>query len=163
MFVEDLPMSGFIGDVVDEDVVAQDIMGTGSSNEGKTYLFPHLSFSFGTNQNRIVSASVKTDPTKKVDITNVNVDNLKVQFTYSVDFFPDSVEWKHRMRRYSHSMFAPRSSEIHWLSIVNSCVLVLLLVVFMVIIFMRILKNDITNYIDLEEETVDEEEVRFLR
>lgn len=158
MFVEDLPMSGFIGDIVNEDVVAQDIMGTGSSNEGKTYLYTSFIFSFGINQNKIVSASVQSDHAKKVDITNVNVDELKVEFTYSVNFFPDTLEWKHRMKRYSNSMFRPRSPEIHWLSIMNSCVLVLLLVTFLVIIFMRILKNDISEYIDLEEETVDEEE-----
>ena len=69
MYVEDLPMSGFIGDIVDEDVVAQDIMGTG---EGKTYLFPHLLFTFGMNKDRIVSATVHTDSSQKVDITNVD-------------------------------------------------------------------------------------------
>ena len=62
-------MSGFIGDIVDEDVVAQDIMGTG---EGKTYLFPHLLFTFGMNKDRIVSATVHTDSSQKVDITNVD-------------------------------------------------------------------------------------------
>ena len=57
-------------------------------------------------------------------------------------------------------MFAPVSTEIHWLSIINSCVLVLLLTAFLTIIFMRVLKNDFTNYMDIEEEIVEEEEVR---
>lgn len=157
MYVEDLPMSGFIGDIVDEDVVAQEIMGTG---EGKTYLFPHLLFTFGMNKDRIVSATVRTDSNQKVDITNVD-QPLKVKYTYSVEFKKDSLEWKKRMTRYTNSMFAPQSSEIHWLSIINSCVLVLLLTAFLTIIFMRVLKNDFTNYMDIEEEVVDEEEVSF--
>ena len=148
-------MSGFIGDIVDEDVVAQDIMGTG---EGKTYLFPHLLFTFGMNKDRIVSATVRTDSSQKVDITNVDKP-LTVKYTYSVEFKNDPLEWKKRMTRYTNSMFAPQSSEIHWLSIINSCVLVLLLTAFLSIIFMRVLKNDFTNYMDIEEEVVDEEEV----
>lgn len=157
MYVEDLPMSGFIGDIVDEDVVAQDIMGTG---EGKTYLFPHLQFIFGVNKNKIVSAAVRTDASKKVDITDVS-EPQKITFTYSVDFIPEELEWKHRMTRYTNNMFAPASTEIHWLSIINSCVLVLLLTAFLTIIFMRVLKNDFTNYMDIEEEIVEEEEVRL--
>ena len=88
MYVEDLPMSGFIGDIVDEDVIAQDIMGTG---EGRTYLFPHLQFIFGINKNKIVSAAVRTDASKKVDITDVS-EPLTVSFTYSVEFIPEDLQ-----------------------------------------------------------------------
>jgi 4-hydroxybenzoate polyprenyltransferase len=51
--------------------------------------------------------------------------------------------------------------EIHWLSIINSCVLVTLLMAFLAIIFMRILKNDFARYMDIEEDAIDEEEVRI--
>lgn len=155
MYVEDLPMSGFIGDIVDEDVVAQDIMGTG---EGKTFLFPNLQFTFGINKKQIVSASVRTDTSKKVDITDISKP-MTVSFTYSVEFKDDPLEWKHRMTTYTNSIFAPQSSEIHWLSIINSCVLVLLLTAFLAIIFMRVLKNDFSHYMDIEEEIIEEEEV----
>lgn len=154
MYVEDLPMSGFIGDILDEDIVAQDIMGTG---EGKTYLFPHLQFTFGVNKNKIVSAEVRTDASKKVDITDITKPQ-KVTFTYSVEFKQDDTPWKKRMTKYTNDMFSPQSSEIHWLSIINSCVLVLLLTAFLTIIFMRLLKNDFSNYMDVEEEIIEEEE-----
>ena len=55
MFVEDLPMWGYIGDAVDEDVIF------GESAQSKTYLFPHLHFYLGHNNNKIVSAKVTTD------------------------------------------------------------------------------------------------------
>jgi hypothetical protein len=46
-----------------------------------------------------------------------NVDELPIKveftFTYSVDFFPDSVEWKDRMRRYGISIVCLRIDEDH--------------------------------------------------
>jgi len=55
MFVEDLPMWGYIGDVTDEDMLLGEVAGS------KTYLFPHLHFKLGYNNNQIVSAKVTTD------------------------------------------------------------------------------------------------------
>ena len=55
MFVEDLPMWGYIGDISEEDIISE-VEGT-----GKTYLFPHLHFYIGHNKNRIVSAKVTTE------------------------------------------------------------------------------------------------------
>lgn len=55
MFVEDLPMWGYIGDVADEDLLIGEVQGS------KTYLFPHLQFHLGFNNDQIVSAKVTTD------------------------------------------------------------------------------------------------------
>jgi Endomembrane protein 70 len=55
MFVEDLPMWGYIGDVVDEDLIVVEAEGS------KTYLFTHLHFYLGYNNNQIVAAKVTTD------------------------------------------------------------------------------------------------------
>lgn len=41
--------------------------------------------------------------------------------------------------------------QIHWLSIINSFVLVVILTVFLGIILLRILKNDFTRYMDGDE------------
>ena len=56
MFVEDLPMWGYIGDTSEDDIIMSEVEGT-----GKTYLFPHLHFFLGHNNGRIVSAKVTTD------------------------------------------------------------------------------------------------------
>jgi hypothetical protein len=56
----------------------------------------------------------------------------------------------------------PSGFEIHWLSIINSFVLVLLLTAFLTIILLRVLKNDLSRYMELDEETMEEEEVRSL-
>ena len=55
MFVEDLPMWGYIGDAIDEDIIL------GESDSSKTFLFPHLHFVLGHNGQKIVSAKVTTD------------------------------------------------------------------------------------------------------
>lgn len=94
---------------------------------------------------------------RRVDITDVS-EPIEVQFSYSVEWFEDELEWKHRMSRYSDSRFLPSSFEIHWLSIINSFVLVLLLTAFLTIILLRVLKNDFSRYMELDDDTMEEEE-----
>ena len=65
------------------------------------------------------------------------------------------------MSRYTNASFVPTSFEIHWLSIINSFVLVLLLTAFLMIIMLRVLKNDFARYMDLDDEALEEEEVRY--
>lgn len=55
MFVEDLPMWGYIGDAMDEDFLMGEVAGS------KTYLFPHLHFFLGYHGKQIVAAKVTTD------------------------------------------------------------------------------------------------------
>lgn len=158
MYVEDLPLYGFLGEVQNEDVIQKDITGAG---DGVTSIFTHYDFEFGMNKGKIVSATVRTNDSKTTDISNVNMSS-EIKFTYSVKWFDDNLEWKDRLKVYANSTFAqPRSMEIHWLSIINSCVLVTLLMAFLAIIFMRILKNDFARYMDIEEDAIDEEEVRI--
>lgn len=56
MFIEDLPMWGYIGDTADDDFIVNEVEGN-----GRAYLFPHLHFYLGYNRNKIVSAKVTTD------------------------------------------------------------------------------------------------------
>ena len=66
------------------------------------------------------------------------------------------VPFSERMSRYAQYAFLPQSFEIHWLSIINSFVLVLLLTGFLSIILMRVLKNDFLRY----SAAADDDEVR---
>ena len=179
MFVEDLPMWGYIGDTADEDIIVGEIEGS------QTYLFTHLHFLLGQNRNQLVSAKVSTDVSsvklvwerfhlwpcsknnfyfflqmdRRVDITDTKEDR-HIQFSYSVEWFDEpNLKWKDRMTRYAESRFLPSSFEIHWLSIINSFVLVLLLTSFLTIILLRVLKNDFSKYIELDDDVIEEEEV----
>ena len=155
MYVEDLPMWGYIGDVMNEDVIMGEVEGL-----SHTYLFTNLIFEIGKNNDQIVSVSLRTDTDKKVDITKVDKP-IDVAFTYQVRFFDDPTPWNQRMKKYAGSEFMPKALEIHWLSIINAVVLILLLMAFLTIIIMRILKNDLTKYMEIEDESLEEEEVRF--
>jgi hypothetical protein len=64
------------------------------------------------------------------------------------------------MRNLQNNSLVPKTLEIHWLSIVNSSVLVILLTFLLLIIFNRILKNDLSNYMDIElnDDVMEEEE-----
>jgi hypothetical protein len=95
---------------------------------------------------------------RRVDITNTD-EGQTIQFSYSVEWNPENLEWKDRLTRYSESRFVPSSFEIHWLSIINSFVLVLLLTAFLTIIMLRVLKNDFSRYMELDDEALEEEEV----
>ena len=95
---------------------------------------------------------------RRVDVTDTSK-GIEVQFSYSVEWFEDDLDWNSRMSRYAESRFLPSSFEIHWLSIINSFVLVLLLTAFLTIILLRVLKNDFSRYMELDDETMDEEEV----
>lgn len=62
------------------------------------------------------------------------------------------VPFSERNSLYVEENFFTKELEIHWLSIMNSSVLVLLLTGFLAIIVMRILKSDYTRYTKAEDE-----------
>lgn len=153
MFIDELPMWGYIGEVAHEEfLLGQSIQGS------RVYLYPHLHFSIGYNGQHIVSANVTTDTKRRVDITDDSI-GQEVVFSYSVEWVnTPNVKHSDRMKRYADSTFLPSTFEIHWLSIINSFVLVMLLTAFLTIILMRILKKDFSRYMDVDEEELTEEE-----
>jgi hypothetical protein len=75
-----------------------------------------------------------------------------VVFTFSVEWVhTPEISYTQRMKRYADSTFLPSTFEIHWLSIINSFVLVMLLTAFLAIILMRILKKDFSKYMEVDE------------
>ena len=129
----------------------------GRSIQGaRVYLYPHLHFSLGFNGDQIVSANVTTDSKRRVDITDTT-SGQEVVFSYTVEWvYMPNTKYSHRMARYADSTFLPTTFEIHWLSIINSFVLVLLLTAFLAIILMRILKKDFSKYMEIDEVIVVE-------
>jgi hypothetical protein len=125
MFFDDLPLWGFIGKI----------------HEEKRYLlFTHVHFDVKYNEDRVIEISVSTDPNQAVDITTEK--DLDVDFTYSTKWESTETAFEHRMEKYQKYSFLPQHLEIHWFSIINSCVTVLLLTGFLATILMRVLKND---------------------
>lgn len=132
MYYDDLPIWGFIGKVDKE--------GKTHPNEYKYFLYKHIQFDILYNKDRVIEISARMDPHSLVDLTEDK--EVDVEFMYSVKWKETDTPFEKRMEKYSLSSSLPHHLEIHWFSIINSCVTVLLLTGFLATILMRVLKND---------------------
>ncbi|KAG8074193.1 hypothetical protein GUJ93_ZPchr0006g44351 [Zizania palustris] len=148
MYYDDLPLWGFIGKV-DKGVKAE-------PSEWKYYLYRHIIFDILYNNDRVIEINVHTDQSALVDLTEDK--EADVQFLYSVKWKETPTPFEKRMEKYSSSSNLPHHLEVHWFSIINSCVTVLLLTGFLATILMRVLKNDFVKYAHDEEAADDQEE-----
>jgi len=151
MLLDELPIWGYVGELETKSVNFEREF----NNSTRYYLFTHLDFSIAYNARHIIEVNVSADPLQRVDLGQ-NVRNI--EFSYSVKWIETAIPLSERMNRYAQYSFLPQSFEIHWLSIINSFVLVLLLTGFLSIILMRVLKNDFSRYARGEEDEEDEEE-----
>ena len=129
MFIDGLPMWGFIGDFHDDFVWHRE-------SKAHHYIYTHLKFDIAYNTDRtgneyIVAVNVTTDPKIRTDLHEAGVE---VDFTYSVEWHSSKVSVHDREKAYNRASFLPGQVQIHWLSVINSCVLVVLLVSFLAII-----------------------------
>ncbi|KAK8487959.1 hypothetical protein V6N11_007174 [Hibiscus sabdariffa] len=148
MYYDDLPIWGFLGKVDKE--------GKADPSDYKYYLFKHLIFEILYNKDRVIEITVRSDPNALVDLTED--EPVDVDFMYSVKWKETDTLFDNRMEKYSQSSSLPHHLEIHWFSIINSCVTVLLLTGFLATILMRVLKNDFNKYAHDEESADDQEE-----
>lgn len=131
MYYDDLPIWGFIGKADKEDRDPSDY---------KYSLYKHIFFDILYNDDRVIEINVRTDKSALVDVTEDK--DIDVEFSYTVKWKETTTPFEKRMEKYSQLSSLPRHLEIHWFSIINSCVTVLLLTGFLATILMRVLKND---------------------
>eukprot|EP01100_Stratorugosa_tubuloviscum_P010772 TRINITY_DN4689_c2_g1_i1.p1 TRINITY_DN4689_c2_g1~~TRINITY_DN4689_c2_g1_i1.p1 ORF type:complete len:620 (-),score=231.41 TRINITY_DN4689_c2_g1_i1:784-2565(-) len=129
--LDDIPLRGFVGTTETVDGVK------------KYYLFKHLHFEILYNNDRIIYANVSSDLRKLFQL--VDDESTPITFTYSVHWIQTKVEFNHRAEFFKDNFFE-QELEIHWLSIMNSFVLVILLTGFIAIIILRVLRNDYNRY-----------------
>jgi MFS family permease len=149
LVVDELPMFGFIGET--------EVLQEPTQNVTHYYLFTHLDFSFSYNNDRIVEANVSTDSRYRRDISGYD-GPIDLAFTYSVSWTATDALHAQRIEKFSMSAFRQQHIQIHWLSIINSFVLVLLLTGFLAIILMRILHSDINQFAEDDAEAGLEDE-----
>ncbi|KAF5734602.1 putative phagocytic receptor 1b isoform X1 [Tripterygium wilfordii] len=147
MFYDDLPIWGFIGRVDKEGKDPSDY---------KYYLFKHIHFDIFYNKDHVIEINVQTDTNAVADLTEDK--EVDVEFYYTVKWKETYVTFEKRMDKYSQSSSLPHHLEIHWFSIINSCVTVVLLTGFLATILMCVLKNDFVKYEHDEESAEDQEE-----
>ncbi|XXG65025.1 hypothetical protein AAC387_Pa05g2829 [Persea americana] len=149
MYYDDLPLWGFVGK-------AEESMETMNETEPRYYLFNHIQFNVIFNQNQVIEISAFSDPSYVVNVTD-NAET-EAEFMYSVRWSGTPVHFGNRMDKYLKSSLLPHHLELHWFSIINSVVIVVLLVGFFVTTFFRTIKNDMIKYSQKDRQE-DKEEV----
>lgn len=134
MYYHDLPIWGFIGKVDKES--------KSDPSEFKYFLYKHIQFEILYNNDRVIEINARMDPHSLVDLTEDK--EVDAEFMYTVKWKETETEtpFEKRMDKYAMSSSLPHHLEVHWFSIINSCVTVLLLTGFLATILMRVLKND---------------------
>nr|XP_027187708.1 transmembrane 9 superfamily member 2-like isoform X2 [Cicer arietinum] len=148
MYYDDLPIWGFLGRFENDD--------KDDTNEATVYLFRHVHFEILYNKDNIIDVFIRNDPNAVVDLTEDR--EVDVDFTYSVRWTQTDIPFEKRLEKYSQTSSLSHHLEIHWFSIINSCVTVLLLTGFLAMILMRVLKNDFVKFTPDEEALDDQEE-----
>ncbi|KAI8538611.1 hypothetical protein RHMOL_Rhmol09G0117600 [Rhododendron molle] len=148
MYYDDLPIWGFVGKI--------DREGKSNPSDYKYFLFKHIHFDILYNVDRVIEVNARMDPHSVVDLTEDK--EVDAEFTYTVKWRETDTPFENRMDKFSQTSSLPHHLEIHWFSIINSCVTVLLLTGFLATILMRVLKNDFMKYAHDEETDDDQEE-----
>ncbi|ESO96693.1 hypothetical protein LOTGIDRAFT_174735 [Lottia gigantea] len=143
--LDDVPIRGFIGHLEESGIIP---------HSHKIYLWAHLHFNIEYNDNHIIFANVTTKEVSPVNIDDVPTP-FEVVFTYSVKWYKSTMKYEERGTKLRDNSFFPKTLEIHWLSIINSMVLVFLLIGFVVIIMTRVLKSDFARY-NLDDDDNDD-------
>lgn len=152
LFVDGLSVKGFVG----ETELVSTIYDHHVHNSSHMYLFTHLDFSIAYNGNNVIACNLTTDPAQRVELQYGK--DIDVEFSFGIHWHPTEVIYDNRMELHSRSAINDQPVEIHWLSIINSFVLVILLTAFLAIIFMRVLKKDFARYMELDDDDYDDQE-----
>eukprot|EP00123_Amoebidium_parasiticum_P017535 comp23892_c2_seq1/m.41966 comp23892_c2_seq1/g.41966 ORF comp23892_c2_seq1/g.41966 comp23892_c2_seq1/m.41966 type:complete len:558 (-) comp23892_c2_seq1:158-1831(-) len=144
MYVDDLPVMGWLGDMLD---------GSGQPMEepkegAKHYLYTHKKFEIFFNNDQIIEVTLQHD--NKAPI----VPGKELVFTYEVRWHPTDTSFEDRFDKFLDPMFFKH--KIHWFSIFNSFMMVIFLVGLVAMILMRTLRRDYARY--SREEDLDDME-----
>eukprot|EP00744_Colponema_vietnamica_P011192 GILI01015742.1.p1 GENE.GILI01015742.1~~GILI01015742.1.p1 ORF type:complete len:585 (+),score=186.98 GILI01015742.1:31-1785(+) len=140
-FVDDLPVFEYVG-VKEVNEVTDEVT--------ELFLNTHINFDLGYNGDKIVWANITVDPSIRLPIKDRQV--LQVEFSFSVRWTPTDFPFENRFDVYSSNSIAAHAYEIHWLSIINSFVLVMLLSGFLALILIRVIRKDLAQAIELQAE-----------
>ncbi|CEL94236.1 unnamed protein product [Vitrella brassicaformis CCMP3155] len=140
IFVADLPVVRPLG------------IRTKENGQIKYWLVNNMDFNLGYNEGQVVAVNITTD-VDLFDITQ-HKDGMKAQFSYSVNWFPSTIPASSRLQQQLAGSFThhTQSLDIHWLAIINSFVLVLLIVSLLLLIILRVVRSDLSKYLHIPDE-----------
>lgn len=128
------------------------------------FLVNYLDFIVGYNGNDVVSANVTRDLNLEhlVDITDWK-EGMTIQFSYSVHFadLPHIAPSQAlELQLKSTQPHGHQNMDIHWLAIINSFVLMLLILSLFLLIIIRVVRSDLSRYLQIPDDelnTIEEE------
>eukprot|EP00013_Stygamoeba_regulata_P009151 CAMPEP_0177670308 /NCGR_PEP_ID=MMETSP0447-20121125/24007_1 /TAXON_ID=0 /ORGANISM="Stygamoeba regulata, Strain BSH-02190019" /LENGTH=578 /DNA_ID=CAMNT_0019177437 /DNA_START=82 /DNA_END=1814 /DNA_ORIENTATION=- len=127
LFLDDLPIWGMVGEVINE-----------GDNKEKHMLYTHKSLSLAYNGNRVIEVNLTSSEPVEV------VDGTPIHFTYSVSWKSTEITFHDRFDKYLDLPFFEH--QIHWFSIFNSFMMVVFLVGLVSMILIRALKKDYARF-----------------
>lgn len=131
MYYDDLPIWAFIGMVKDKHY-----------NGGITdryQVFTHHEFEIFYNKEHVIEINLRTNPDSVVDVTEDK--EVDVEFTYTVRWKETDDLFEKRTDKYLSSLRHHR--RVHWFSVMNSCLTVLIILGCLMMFYVRVLKKDI--------------------
>eukprot|EP00899_Mesostigma_viride_P027506 jgi/Mesvir1/7940/Mv11860-RA.1 len=151
LFMDDLPIWGFVGESVDPEhsgdagakLAASNNAG-GFKDEDQVFIYTHKSFDINYNKNRIIQVNLTSENPRPL------IPGTTLDFTYSVKWEPTAIKYHQRFDRYLDYNFFEH--QIHWFSIFNSFMMVIFLTGLVSMILMRTLRNDYAKYAREEDD-----------
>ncbi|XAR64506.1 hypothetical protein NMG60_11024879 [Bertholletia excelsa] len=143
MYLDDLPVWTFIGKVDRDDEV----------NQNKYHLFTHILFEIHYNNEYVIEINAQAFVEEVVELEEEK--DIEVGFSYSVKWKETDTPFEKRMEKYSQ--FSDGANSIHWFSIMNSWLTVLITLGCLMMFYERVLKKDINKYA-IDEELADSQE-----
>eukprot|EP01100_Stratorugosa_tubuloviscum_P003354 TRINITY_DN180_c3_g1_i1.p1 TRINITY_DN180_c3_g1~~TRINITY_DN180_c3_g1_i1.p1 ORF type:complete len:582 (+),score=176.99 TRINITY_DN180_c3_g1_i1:78-1823(+) len=128
LFLDDLPIWGMVGEVLDGEPL----------NNDKLYIYTHTKFSISLNGPNIIEVNLTSDNPVLIDSSS------KITFTYSVSWHSTNTPFRDRFHKYLDNSFFEH--QIHWFSIFNSFMMVIFLTGLVAIILIRTLRKDFQKY-----------------
>lgn len=151
----------FVGDLpIDRPFGVKSSMSVDSANEPERYfLVNYLDFIIGHNEKEVVSANVTRELNLEhlVDITEWK-EGMVVQFSYSVHWtsLPHIQPSQALELQLKSTMPHGHSNmDIHWLAIINSFVLMLLILSLFLLIIIRVVRSDLSRYLQIPDEELN--------
>mmetsp|Transcript_599 Transcript_599/g.1733 ORF Transcript_599/g.1733 Transcript_599/m.1733 type:complete len:590 (+) Transcript_599:315-2084(+) len=127
LFIDDLPVWGFVGPPPEE-----------TKDDENIYIYTHKAFEIAYNDNRIIQVNLTSEQPHALAVGEA------LQFTYSVKWTPTTTPFSRRFERYLDYNFFEH--QIHWFSIFNSFMMVLFLTGLVAMILLRTLRRDYAKY-----------------
>lgn len=115
-----------------------------------------------TSDGRVTGCGEEFDPrastVRPLVVSEAN-SGTRITWTYGVTWVEEpAIRWAHRWDSYFHTSVADSNDRIHWLSIVNTMLIVLCLTSMVALVILRALKKDLAQYNSILDVTKEEQE-----